>query len=69
MDVAIGNVVEHAGVALADAVRAAATTPADVMGATDRGRIEVGARADLVALDADLRVTTTWIDGQLVHER
>ena len=45
-------------------VRAAATTPADVLGLPDRGRIEPGARADLVALNPDLTVETTWVFGQ-----
>jgi N-acetylglucosamine-6-phosphate deacetylase len=69
MDQAVANVVRHAGIPLADAVRAASTTPARVVGEPDRGRIEVGARADLVALDADLRAVTTWIGGDVVFER
>jgi N-acetylglucosamine-6-phosphate deacetylase len=69
MDRAIANVVQHAGVPLPDAIRAASTNPADLMGAADRGRIEVGARADLVGLDADLRVATTWIAGDPVFSR
>ena len=69
MDRAIANVVHHAGVSLPDAVYAATTTPADLMGATDRGRIAAGARADLVALDADLGVVTTWIAGEEVFSR
>lgn len=69
MDRAIANVVHRAGVSLPDAIRAASTTPADLMGATDRGRITAGARADLVALDADLRVVTTWIAGEPVYQR
>jgi N-acetylglucosamine-6-phosphate deacetylase len=64
MDEAVRNVVLHAGISLEDAVRAAATTPADVVGASDRGRIAPGCRADLVALDADLRVVATWIGGE-----
>jgi len=63
-DAAIRNVVRHAGVALVDAVRAASTTPAQLLGLDDRGRIEVGARADLVALDTDLRVRQTWVQGR-----
>ena len=43
MDQAIANVVNHAGVPLPDAVRAASSTPADVIGAPDRGRIALGA--------------------------
>lgn len=66
MDRAVANAVRHADVSLEDAVRAASTTPAAVVGAHDRGRIEVGARADLVALDGDLRVAGTWIAGEQV---
>jgi N-acetylglucosamine-6-phosphate deacetylase len=63
-DGAIRNVVQRCGVSLTDAVRAAATTPADLLGLSDRGRIEPGARADLVALNRDLTVETTWVLGQ-----
>jgi N-acetylglucosamine-6-phosphate deacetylase len=47
-------------------VAAAATTPADLLGLTDRGRLEPGARADLVALGPDLRCVGTWIGGEQV---
>jgi N-acetylglucosamine-6-phosphate deacetylase len=69
MDRAVANVVHHAGVPLEDALRAASTTPADVVGAVDHGRLAVGARADLVTLDGDLRVVGTWIGGEQVHGR
>src|SRR5262249_13898832 len=49
MDGAVRNAVA-AGVGLADAVHAASTTPAAVLGLTDRGSIAPGLRADLVAL-------------------
>lgn len=67
MDRAVANVVQHAGINVADAVRAASTTPAAVLGADDRGRIAPGCRADLVALDGDLRVAATWVAGHLAH--
>ena len=67
MDRAVANVVRHAGVPLADAVRAASTNPSDVVGETERGRIAAGCRADFVALDADLRVVGTWIAGEQVY--
>jgi len=66
MDAAVRNVVEQAGVALADALTAASTTPATLIGLGDRGRIEPGARADLVLLDAGLRVRATWSGGREV---
>jgi N-acetylglucosamine-6-phosphate deacetylase len=66
MDQAVRNVVQRAHVALADAVHAAATTPADLLGLPDRGRLEPGARADIVALDEHLRVEAVWIGGERV---
>ena len=67
MDHAVANVVRHGGVALEDALRAASASPARLMGLSDRGTIEVGQRADLVALDADLRCSGTWVGGIAVH--
>jgi N-acetylglucosamine-6-phosphate deacetylase len=64
MDVAIRNLVEVVGVDLATAVRAASTNPARVIGATDRGSLAVGQRADLVLLDDDLDVQRVWVGGQ-----
>ena len=46
--------------------RMAATNPAQVLGLEhDRGSIEAGKRADLVALDSDLKVRATFIDGRM----
>jgi N-acetylglucosamine-6-phosphate deacetylase len=55
MDVALRNAVE-AGITLVDAVRMASTTPARLLGLADRGAIVPGLRADLVVLDAGLRL-------------
>jgi N-acetylglucosamine-6-phosphate deacetylase len=63
-DAAIRHAVQHCDTSLADAVRAAATTPADLLGLPDRGRIEPGARADLVTLNPDLSVECTWVAGE-----
>lgn len=63
MDAAIRHCV-LAGVPLEHAVRAASTNPAAVLGLDDRGRIEAGCRADLVALTTDLRVASTWVAGR-----
>lgn len=68
LDQAVANVVHHCGVSIEAAVAAASTTPAQLLGLADRGRIAVGARADLVALDpATLACTATWIAGEQVH--
>ena len=64
MDQAVRNLVQAIGLDLVDAVRAASANPARVMGQADRGVLAVGARADLVALDADLQVAQVWIAGQ-----
>jgi len=63
LDRAIANARGPAGWGLEPAVRAATTTPAELVGLTDRGALEVGRRADLVALDTDLRPLQTWVAG------
>ena len=68
MDAALRNVVD-AGVDLADAVRAASTTPAALIGEPDRGSIAVGRRADLVVLGSDdLGVRRTIVGGRTAWE-
>jgi N-acetylglucosamine-6-phosphate deacetylase len=62
MDAAVRELV-GAGVPLADALRAASTNPARLLGLHDRGTVEVGRRADLVALDEALTVEAVWIAG------
>lgn len=57
-----------AGVPLEAAVRAAASTPAAVLGRDDIGALTAGLRADVVEVDADLRPLRvmrggTWIDA------
>lgn len=55
-----------AGVALADAVRAASWTPAEVLGLADVGGLVAGRRADVVVTDGDLRVRAVWRRGRPV---
>ncbi|MGH3440827.1 MAG: N-acetylglucosamine-6-phosphate deacetylase [Nitriliruptorales bacterium] len=68
LDVALRNLVAATGCSLADALATVTSTPADVLGEGQVGRIEVGLPADLVVLDADLRVTTTLVAGEVVHD-
>lgn len=67
LDSAVRNLVES-GVSLPSAVAAASRNPPAMLGITDRGRIQVGQRADLVELDDELRVRRVlrggeWVEG------
>ncbi len=66
MDVALQRTVRAAGVSVVDAVCAAATTPARVLGLDDVGAIEPGRLADLVVLTDDLAVRGVMRHGQWV---
>ena len=64
MATAVRNSVAMLGLPLDEAVRMASTYPADFLGlSASHGRIAVGCRADLVAMDADCRVWQSWIGG------
>ncbi|MGD9995583.1 MAG: N-acetylglucosamine-6-phosphate deacetylase [Ilumatobacteraceae bacterium] len=63
MDAAVRTCVA-AGIDLADALCAASTEPARRLRSTERGAIEIGRRADLVALRPDLTVEQTWVGGE-----
>ena len=64
MATAVRNSVSMLGVSLEEAARMASTYPAEFLGIGDRyGRIAAGYRADLVALDDELQVVATWING------
>lgn len=52
---------------LAGATRLASAHPADALGLTDRGRIEVGRRADLSVVDSADRVALTLSEGKAIH--
>ena len=52
---------------LADAVRAASLTPARVIGAEGRiGSIAAGKRADLILVDAELKLKAVVLRGRLL---
>ncbi len=61
---AVRNAVNLAKLPLGDALRAASRTPAEFLGlAGERGVLIPGARADMVALTAELDVLATWVNG------
>ena len=65
MDAAI-RVCVAAGVDLSAAVTAASTNPARLLGLHDRGALEVGKRADLVALTPRNEIEQVWLAGEPV---
>jgi N-acetylglucosamine-6-phosphate deacetylase len=56
-----------AGVGLVDAVAAATTTPARLLGRRDLGRLVPGGPADVVLLDADLAVARVLVGGRVAE--
>ncbi|WP_258344195.1 N-acetylglucosamine-6-phosphate deacetylase [Saccharopolyspora gregorii] len=67
MDVAFRNLVTGAGLPVTDAVHAASTRPAELLGAADRvGSLRPGLAADLVLLDDDLRLRRVMKSGAWV---
>ncbi|MFJ2634257.1 N-acetylglucosamine-6-phosphate deacetylase [Streptomyces sp. NPDC087422] len=63
---AFGRSVTTVGLPLADAVRMSSTTPARLLGLSDRGALRPGLRADLVELDASLSPSRVWLGGRPV---
>lgn len=65
MATAVRNAVNVLGLPIEAALQMASRTPAEFLRrGSDLGRIAPGYRADLMLLDDDLRVTTTWIEGR-----
>ena len=65
MAAAVRNSVTMLGLPLDEAVRMASAYPADFLGlGASHGRIAVGYRADLVAMDVDCTVQRSWIAGR-----
>lgn len=63
MDAALRRMVHEAGVPLQDAVAAASTTPARLVGRDDLGRLAPGARGDLVLLTPELEIEDVVVGG------
>lgn len=57
------NMVNLGGAPIIDVAKMMSTTPARVMGYTDRGAIEVGKRADFVIVNSDLSVSDVYLGG------
>ncbi len=61
---AVRNCVQHAGISLAEALRMASLYPAQLIQAGDRGKIEAGAKADLVVFDKNFDVRAVYLNGK-----
>lgn len=58
------------GCSIVEALEAATLHPAQALEIeSDKGVLDFGAEADLVFLDDDLQVLSTWIAGNCVYER
>src|SRR5262245_16201810 len=65
---AVHNAVSFGAMTRLEAVAAATFRPARLLGLErERGTLRIGARADLLVLDAEDRVTETWLAGRRVH--
>ncbi len=68
LDKAVRNVIEFTGCSLAEAVFMASTGPAMLLRVGDRkGRLAVGADADLTILNGSFEVVATIVKGSLVY--
>lgn len=64
----VRNMVYIAGVNLPEAIRMASTTPAKIMGVDHKkGSIAVGKDADIIIFDNQINVSTTIVNGNIVH--
>ena len=69
LDQALRNLVDITGCTLADALPTLTTTPARAIGVDARARPDRAGRvADMVLLSADLQVSATIAEGQVVYQ-
>jgi N-acetylglucosamine-6-phosphate deacetylase len=68
MDRAFARLTSEIGLSLSEAATVCSTTPARALALQGLGILAVGALADLVVLDRDLRVVQTWVAGTLAYE-
>jgi N-acetylglucosamine-6-phosphate deacetylase len=70
MDAMVRFLVQQVGLPLEQVATSASTTPARVAGVAGRkGSLAVGKDADVVVLDADVRVVLTAVRGHVVYRR
>ena len=66
----VRNMITMANVPLLDAVRMASTTPARIMGVSDRkGSLAKGKDADVVIFDENINVGMTMVGGKVIYKK
>ena len=65
----ISVVVKEAGIPLTEAVRMITKTPAEVMGLSSKGTLEVGKDADITVFDRYINVRAAFVGGKLQYEK
>jgi len=68
MDKAVRNIVNEIGLSIEDAIKMATLNPAKAISEKERGIISPGAIANLVILDKDLNVISTFIKGRKLYD-
>lgn len=64
LDAAVRNLVNDVGIPAADAVHMASLHPAQMLGLEKTyGSLSVNKRANIIALDSQLKLQTIWVDG------
>jgi N-acetylglucosamine-6-phosphate deacetylase len=68
-DCLVRNMVNMAGVPLAEAVKMITETPAEIMGVSDRkGSLVIGKDADVVIFDDNIEIDKTIIKGKVIYQ-
>jgi N-acetylglucosamine-6-phosphate deacetylase len=67
LDQALRNLVNTLGLSILDASKRVSTHAADYLGVVDRGRLAVGAWADVVVLNRGLQLQAIYIEGQSIE--
>ncbi|MCX8062522.1 MAG: N-acetylglucosamine-6-phosphate deacetylase [Anaerolineales bacterium] len=65
---ALRNMMEYCGVFMESILPCLTSTPAHVLGLTTKGRLEIGADADLTLLDSQGNPTMTIVGGEIVYD-
>ncbi len=63
---AVENCVQHCGIALDEALRMASLYPANLLNRMDLGRIEPGAKANILVFDEIFNVQQVYLEGKLM---